>query len=284
MHRYFITPEPVIVQIKMLLTWLMRCMKFAFKANEVRFLPLVPPNCAVQFLYDRYNKNVFSVNIENLVEWKTLTQVFYNNDYELSRLTRWSDLKWQYDRILKNGLRPLIVDCGGNIGLATKYFSITFPEAKVYCVEPDAENILKARGNNTNNDVEFVEAAIGCAGSKGRLVDPGLGNWGYRVEYDKEGTVEITTVGKIVRECEVKGFAPFLVKIDIEGYESDLFSSNTEWVDLFPLLVVELHDWMLPGEANSRAFLSVISNLDRDFVFHGENAYSISNAHLRLDG
>ncbi len=284
MGQHFITPEPFFVKIKMLLTWLVRCVKFTLKVSEARFLPLVPPNCAVQFLYDRNNKSVVSVNIENLVEWKTLTQVFYNNDYELSRLTRWSDLKWQYDSILKKGLRPLIVDCGGNIGLATKYFSITFPEAKIYCIEPDAENIRKARGNNTNNDVEFIEAAIGCAGSKGRLVDPGLGNWGYRVEYDEEGTVEITTIGEIVRGCEVYGFAPFLVKIDIEGYENDLFSSNTEWVDLFPLLVVELHDWMLPGEANSRAFLSVISKLDRDFVFHGENVYSISNKHRRLDG
>ena len=49
----------------------------------------------------------------------------------------------------------------------------------------------------------------------------------------------------------------FVVDGDIEGFEKDLFSQNTEWVQLFPLLIIELHDWMLPREANSEIFLEL---------------------------
>ncbi|MFL6694040.1 MAG: FkbM family methyltransferase, partial [Ramlibacter sp.] len=66
-------------------------------------------------------------------------------------------------------------------------------------------------------------------------------------------------------------------KIDIEGFEANLFSANCEWIDLFPLLIIELHDWLLPRQGNSRAFLREIAQRDRDFVFRGENVFSISN-------
>jgi len=59
--------------------------------------------------------------------------------------------------------------------------------------------------------------------------------------------------------------------------ENELFSCNTGWVDSFPLLVIELHDRMLPGTANSRNFLRTAASLDRDFVHFGENVFSISN-------
>ena len=71
--------------------------------------------------------------------------------------------------------------------------------------------------------------------------------------------------------------SPFIVKIDIEGGESALFSTNTEWVATTPLIIIELHDWLLPGKAASRSFLQCIAGQDRDFVYIGENIFSIDN-------
>lgn len=71
---------------------------------------------------------------------------------------------------------------------------------------------------------------------------------------------------------------PFIAKIDIEGFEDDLFSMNTDWVSAFPVIVIELHDWMLPRRATSRNFLRTIAELDRDFVCLSENVFSISNS------
>jgi hypothetical protein len=70
---------------------------------------------------------------------------------------------------------------------------------------------------------------------------------------------------------------PFMVKIDIEGGEQDLFESNTDWVEHTAIVVVELHDWLFPRQRTSLPFLRCVSALDRDFVYRGENVFSINN-------
>jgi len=83
--------------------------------------------------------------------------------------------------------------------------------------------------------------------------------------------------GRVVAEKAAAGSAPFIAKIDIEGGEADLFTPPTDWVDQFPLMIVELHDWLMPGQGTSRTFLQCVAGRDRDFVHIGENVFSIRN-------
>ena len=69
---------------------------------------------------------------------------------------------------------------------------------------------------------------------------------------------------------------PFIVKIDIESFEENLFSKNVEWVASFPIIIIELHDWMIDKRGSSRTFYRTISQYDRDFFFKGENVFSLS--------
>ena len=85
------------------------------------------------------------------------------------------------------------------------------------------------------------------------------------------------SINSLVKDAESKKLQPFIIKIDIEGFESELFSQNTEWIDRFPVLIIELHDWVRPKEKTSLTFLNAISKLDRDFVYVKENIFSISN-------
>ena len=73
------------------------------------------------------------------------------------------------------------------------------------------------------------------------------------------------------------GYVPFIAKIDIEGGEADLFSQTVEWADAFALLIVELHDWLLPKEGTSHSFLAYVGSRNRDFIHIGENVFSIRN-------
>jgi hypothetical protein len=70
---------------------------------------------------------------------------------------------------------------------------------------------------------------------------------------------------------------PFIVKIDIEGFEDDLFSRNTDWVDLFPVLIIELHDWMLPGARVTQKFLADIAKREREFMHFDGYVVSIAD-------
>ncbi len=73
---------------------------------------------------------------------------------------------------------------------------------------------------------------------------------------------------------------PFILKIDIEGGEADLFDDEPEVFARFPVLIIELHDWMLPRGGTSRPFLRWHAAQDRDFVHIGENVFSLCNTLL----
>ena len=159
------------------------------------------------------------------------------------------------------------------------YFTGNLPKALVIAIEPDIENFTLLCKNVEGLNVEPIHGAISSAAGHARVYDPGQGHWGYRTEPIAERDVAVTvarvTINDIYRSHET--CFPFMAKIDIEGAEQDLFSDSIEWIALTPLLIVELHDWLLPKGRTSRPFLECISKLDRDFVSIGEDIYSIAN-------
>ena len=163
-----------------------------------------------------------------------------------------------------------IVDVGANVGMFSAWAAAKWPTAHITAFEPAPENVRVYRrwAERSGADVGLVEA---CATtSDGSLhFSEGRGGGDFA---DASG--DLLVDGRDV--LPVLAAADF-VKIDIEGFESNLFSQNTGWVDLFPVLYIELHDWMLPGHGTSNNFLRAISQLQRDFILSGENVVSIAN-------
>jgi len=207
-----------------------------------------------------------------------IAQIFEAQDYALAPLQRGAELHALYGRIAAAGRAPLILDLGANIGASVLWFTQTFPRAHLVALEPARDNFELLQQNCAGLDVDARCAAIGAADGETRLVDPGEGEWGYRTAATGEGErVEMVAASRLVAEERAAGRVPFIAKIDIEGGEQALFSCDTDWVDRFPLLVIELHDWLLPRAGSSRNFLACIAGRDRDFVFRGENVFSIAN-------
>jgi hypothetical protein len=94
-------------------------------------------------------------------------------------------------------------------------------------------------------------------------------------EPNAEGVPAIT-MQRILSEAG-DGAAAFIAKIDIEGAEGELFSANYEWMDEFPMVIIELHDWLYPGEGTSRNFLKAVAGMNRDFIYLDENVFSVRN-------
>jgi len=213
-----------------------------------------------------------------------MQQVYVAEDYCLHRLERYQDLMSAYHAICAANKAPLILDLGAHSGLASKYFSNEFPKAKIVAVEPDADNLAAANVNLKEvTNVNVIQGGISSSRGKGRLIASALGSWAYRMERSEKGDLELISVNSILEEETACQCTPFIVKIDIEGFEQDLFMSNTEWVDQFPLLIIELHDWLFPREGKSKNFLKCMASLDRDFVYINENIFSISNKQLILN-
>lgn len=204
-------------------------------------------------------------------------QIFVAQDYSLGRLRRGRELVQRYEAILSEGKTPIIIDAGANIGASVVYWAIHFPKAQIIGIEPDKANFALLRQNTQGLNVVLHEAAIGSIEGSASLHDPGEGEWGYRTARNDAGNLPIISMNGLLESGVAGNGAPFIAKIDIEGAEADLFAANTDWVQKFDLLIIELHDWLLPGHGTSRNFLKCIANLDRDFLHIGENIFSIRN-------
>ena len=252
---------------------------FASLASRRRFVSLSLPGARIHRLFDTRKKTVVHVHSRGVQDLVSIIQVFFAEFYELSQIgSRYKDVMHEYASIIHSGKRPLIVDCGANIGLTSLYLAMLFPEAKVAAIEPDEMNCNFAKENTAAHDVDVIRAAVGCEGGVGGIVDQSVDSNSFQIERldgDIPGAIDMLTIQSVVERYPADRYVPFIIKIDIEGFEADLFSKNVDWIRLFKLMIVELHDWMLPGTGSSRNFLKEVSKLDRDFLFHNENIFSV---------
>lgn len=205
-------------------------------------------------------------------------QVLYRRDYSFRRLRRREEIEAFYSDCAD----PLILDCGANIGAATVWFHARYPKARIVSIEPDAANFRILSGNcGSLGNVSLVHGAVASFSGEVLLEDPGLGEWGYRTSSQSIGASSHRVPAHRIEDLmEVNPGTPFLLKIDIEGAESELFSRPSPVFDAFPIVVIELHDWMLPRMASSRSFLEWHTSSNRDLILADENVISISNRHL----
>jgi len=245
--------------------------------KKKRFVPLSISFFKKQIIFDKLNNEFLSINIRDYIDLTMIYQIFYNEDYDIKKFERHKEIYEFHSNCINVAKKiPLIIDCGGNIGLSSKYFSKTFYKSKIVCIEPNENNITLAKINNKKNiNIDFLKAAVGSDNGEGKIDNFSVPNSMFQVKIQKQnkGDFPIFSINSILKKYEE--FIPFIIKIDIEGYESELFSKNTQWIDLFPLVIIELHDWMLPKTSNSHNFLMEISKLDRDFLYFNENIFSI---------
>lgn len=264
--------------------YLMHFLKFLYHLINCLFrksqpyLRLTPFIRGKIFFLDKRNRRFFYVYSRSFADSQTADEIYTKSDYDISFLARAKDISDKYDEILAEGKTPLIIDCGANIGLASRYFAQCYPKARIVAVEPDKANIEMAKKHCGNlSNVVLRPAAIGADAGFAEITNTDAGSNAFQVKRATQarGSIEVVTIDQLLDENANTEL--FMVKVDIEGFERDLFSKNTGWLKECYLLVIELHDWMLPKSASSNAFLRAVSQEPRDFVYRRENVFSISN-------
>lgn len=198
-----------------------------------------------------------------------LRQVFRDQEYSIASPPELeSRIQLKYRDILARGKRPVIIDAGANIGAASRWFAQVYPEAHVVAVEPDPANAELLKANTAGMPmINIEEAAIGSERGFVSLV-PAEASWGTRTLPSNDG-IRVVTINELNRQ--IPDGELFIVKIDIEGYEAELFKKNTEWIGDASLIYVEPHDWMLPGQGSSRTFQNAMATHDFELFIRGEN-------------
>lgn len=200
-------------------------------------------------------------------DYETLVQTFGHLEYAVVRSVQ-NRIVTRYQQILNMRKVPVIIDAGANIGAAAIWFRSIYTESHIVAIEPDPGNLeILKRNVNAYPLITVVEAAVGSKSGFVSLVG-NQKSWAVRTERADSGC-QIVTIEQAINM--VPNGVPFLVKIDIEGFERDLFAKNLEWVGHTFAIFIEPHDWMLPGEQSSRNFQRALGTGDFEIFINGEN-------------
>ena len=222
-------------------------------------------------IFDKKNKSFFFQHIRNRYDLLTIYEIFGEQDYNINKFIE------KYELGITNDLSSkLIIDCGSNIGSSIEFFSRIYPNSRIIGLEPEINNFNFLKKNITFKNYLTLNKAISSEEKELKLNVNQIDNRSFNITEDNGTDVKSITVENIIKNYS-KDYKPFLIKIDIEGYESKLFKKNFEWIDDFEIIIIEIHDWMLPGQSNSFNFIRALTSVNnkRDLILSGENLVSI---------
>jgi hypothetical protein len=99
--------------------------------------------------------------------------------------------------------------------------------------------------------------------------------WAWETHEDSSGAASTLTVSDIISQNE--SGIPFIVKVNIEGYEVELFRSNLDWVSQTALVVYESHDRLFHWRGTAHAIQSVLCRQPRDYLQRSWNTFAFSH-------
>jgi FkbM family methyltransferase len=213
----------------------------------------------------------------NASDLMAIDQCFTENQYDMPVGAHGVLVENIYREIVAAGRTPLIIDCGANIGCSSLWLNARYPHAHIVAVEPAPDNFEILAANCSHLDIDLRQAGVAASDGRAHLTDPGGGGMGYRTADHGDGpAIDMVSIRTILASKPARHYTPFLLKIDIEGAEKSLFQGNSADLAQFPLIILEPHDWLLPGQLSSREFFRFHVEAGREFCMKNENVASIA--------
>jgi len=169
-----------------------------------------------------------------------------------------------------------IIDGGAYTGLSTLFFARKYPKAKIIAVEPEPSNFAVLEQHTVSYPtISRIQAGLWNKDAQLKIVDRGLGKWGFAVEEIPDGSaydVCSVTLNSLLQQSGCDRID--ILKLDIEGAEWELFSENfSAWLDKTDCIIIELHDRFKAG--CSEKFYAAIDPAQWDRYVRGEKVIVI---------
>lgn len=205
----------------------------------------------ISWAQEKYIKHQEDQNIKK-IQFSNYS-ICYKRPYELLHSYRDIFEKELY-RFTTENKKPIIFDCGSNIGLSIIYFKQIYPQSKIIAFEPDQTNFdlleLNILNNNLKN-IELIKAAVWTENSEisfdsneseaSRISESGAGN-----------KVKSVRLNDLLQEYAEIDF----LKIDIEGAEWHVMQDIASTLPRIKNLFLEYH-----GKVENTAKLTEILNI-----------------------
>jgi FkbM family methyltransferase len=164
----------------------------------------------------------------------TFDEVFLGREYDLP----FADLAPRH-----------VLDLGANVGYASVHFATQWPQAAVLAVEPEAENAsLLKRNTGPYRRIDALHAAVWSRSTSVSVENPRADANAFRMTDAIDGSgprIPAFTIAQLLTRLGCERLD--LLKMDVEGAEAEILRSSTEWLDRVNILIIELHDRLVPG-------------------------------------
>lgn len=154
-----------------------------------------------------------------------------------------------YDQGLTENISDWIIDLGANIGLSALYFHHQLgKQSQILCVEPSRQNLPLLKTNTKRISNIIIERS--AVDSKEGTVHFNDSKFGHTSKIDDQSnstyTVETMTMNTLLTQYNISSVG--LLKIDIEGKEIDILTTQNSWLEKVKNLVIEIHDEAFKSE------------------------------------
>ena len=202
-------------------------------------------------------------------------QVFGAREYALDEVRtealRRLAAAWRVD-----GITPVIVDAGANVGCSSLFFAETYPDAEVIALEPDPATFAVLASNARERaNIHAQTFALWSNDGGVDLEDGGDQSWSTRVTGHGSRRIPSRTLKQVVES--VPNGRLLIAKIDIEGAEREACGVSVDLLRDAPCIVIEPHDWMLPGNGSLQPILSAVVAGNYDVIVRGENVFFVQS-------
>lgn len=178
-------------------------------------------------------------------------EIFVNNDYLF--------------RTEKNN--PIIFDCGANIGLATLFFKLRYPNSIIKAFEPNPNSFSLLKKNIDTNKLDGIEIFNVALSNKCEKINFFISDNPESLRgsiYESRGKgggilIQSNKVSDYLGEFEID-----LLKIDVEGAEHEIIEDILESKNIhgkINSLIIEYHHNILYSERSLSKFLSNLESL-----------------------
>jgi FkbM family methyltransferase len=172
--------------------------------------------------------------------------------------------------------RPCIVDAGANIGIASTWFLLLHPDARILAVEPVSQNLALLEANlATDAEVTVVKAALGAREGRVAMVmadSPAEHVVATQARGEPGESVPCHRLDQVMDEHRVRRID--LLKLDVEGSELAVLEGLGARIGDVGAIVAEVHERLIDVDAYYRfleanAFVVVRRDQYREGEQHG---------------
>ena len=214
------------------------------------------------------------------------SQVFGWREYDVGAQRRKAlnhvAARWRLD-----DLKAVIIDAGANVGYSSIFFANTYPDAVILAVEPNPSTFEILKRNVIGNDrIIPINAALWSHDAGVDMAAGDSGSWSDRVSDGPSLTSTSRTPSIRLDQLmdKVHCARSLIIKLDIEGSEREVCRVSRDILGKSPCIIIEPHDFMLPGAGSLVPLFSAISGKEVDTLLMGENLTIMEIGILQQNG